>query len=69
MPEHPEIVKGPNVVGITDKGNGQLAYRVVFYTLNGQQFTVQNLFLGSYRSALLEAGIQIPAMPYSSPKA
>ena len=69
VPEHPEIVKGPNVIGITDKGNGQLAYRVVFYTLNGQQYSIQNLFLGSYRSALLEAGIQIPAMPYTVPKA
>ncbi len=65
VPQHPEIVKGPNVVGILDKGNGMIAYRVIFYTLNGEQYLIQNLFLKSYMNALMAEGIQIPTNPFT----
>ena len=65
VPQHPEIVKGPNVMGILDKGNGMIAYRVIFYTLNGEQYLIQNLFLKSYMNALMAEGIQIPTNPFT----
>lgn len=63
VPEHPEIVQGPNVVGVTNKGNGLVSYQVIFYTLNGEQHAVHNLFLREYLSALQDADIELPAMP------
>lgn len=67
VPQHPEIVKGPNIIGILDKGNGMIAYRVIFYTLNGEQYLIQNLFLESYMNALMEAGVEIPTNPFAFP--
>lgn len=67
VPQHPEIVKGPNIIGILDKGNGMIAYRVIFYTLNGEQYLIQNLFLESYMNALMEAGVNIPTNPFTFP--
>lgn len=61
--QHPEIVKGPNIMGLTNKGNGLVSYQVVFYTLNGEQFKIQNLFLREYLSALQSAGVDLPVMP------
>lgn len=63
VPEHSEIVQGPTLLGLTDLGNGQLAFRVVIFTLNGDQYHVQNEFLKHYVQALTEAGIEIPASP------
>lgn len=63
VPDHPEIVQGPNVVGLTNKGNGLVSYQVIFYTLNGEQHGIHNLFLREYLSALQSAGIELPAVP------
>ncbi|MGX7417468.1 mechanosensitive ion channel family protein [Carnobacterium gallinarum] len=65
VPEYPEIVQGPTMMGLTDLGNGMLAFRVVIFTLNGDQFRVQNEFLRHYVAALTDAGIEIPASPLS----
>lgn len=64
VPEHPEIVTGPTLVGPATKENGLIAYQVIFYTLNGQQFQIQNLFLRKYLEAFQEAGIEIPTTPF-----
>ena len=63
IPNHPEIIKGPTIFGPTNKGNGLLSYQVMFYTLNGEQFQIQHLFLKKYLDAFQKAGINIPASP------
>lgn len=63
VPKYPEIVQGPTLLGLTDLGNGQLAFRVVIFTLNGDQYRIQNEFLQHYVAALTEVGIEIPVSP------
>ncbi|AZP05517.1 mechanosensitive ion channel family protein [Jeotgalibaca ciconiae] len=60
VPDYPEIVSGPNFVGPTNLGNGLVSYSIVFYTLNGQQFRVRDVFLTEYLQALKDANIDIP---------
>ena len=63
VPETPEIKSGPNIWGLVDLGNGNLVFRVIFYTLNGVQAQVQRKFLQAYLSALNEQGIELPKSP------
>lgn len=58
--KHPEIVKGPTIIGPQTKSNGQFVFRVSIFTTNGQQYTVYNEFLKFYQESLLEAGIALP---------
>lgn len=60
IPNHPEITKGPTYVGPTNKGNGLISYQVMFYTLNGEQFQIQHLFLKKYLEAFQKAEIKLP---------
>lgn len=60
VPNHPEITKGPSIFGPTNKGNGLISYQIMIYTLNGQQFQIQHLFLKKYLEEFHKAGIKIP---------
>ena len=62
--EHPEIIQGPSNLGPTRLGNGLISLNVVFYTLNGQQFNVQNKFLARYLQAFKLAEIELPKDPF-----
>ncbi|MGX7394940.1 mechanosensitive ion channel family protein [Carnobacterium mobile] len=61
VPLHPEITQEPNNLGLIDIGNGHLAIRIIIFTLNGSQFTIQNIFFQEYVTALTEQGIEIPS--------
>lgn len=61
VPQHPEITQEPNNLGLIDIGNGHLAIRIIIFTLNGSQFTIQNIFFQEYVTALTEQGIEIPS--------
>ncbi|MGX6962194.1 mechanosensitive ion channel family protein [Vagococcus xieshaowenii] len=58
-----EIQGEPNIVGIIDIGNGNLALKIVIPTLNGEQVKIQTKFLEEYLIALNEAGIELPTSP------
>lgn len=64
VPKHPEIVQGPIYFGPASLGNGLVSYKVIFHTLNGQQFGVQHQFLAEYLHAFQEAGIALPKTPF-----
>ena len=63
LPRYPEIKEGPLNKGLVDLGNGNFAIKIIIYTLNGSQFTVQADFLEAYLEALTEAGIELPQSP------
>lgn len=60
VPNFPEIVSGPSYSGPHNAANGLLTLKVVFYTLNGQQFNVHDHFLAKYLDVLGENGITLP---------
>lgn len=60
VPNFPEIVSGPSYSGPHNTVNGLLTLKVVFYTLNGQQFNVHDHFLAKYLDVLGENGITLP---------
>lgn len=60
VPNFPEIVSGPSYSGPHNIANGLLTLKVVFYTLNGQQFNVHDHFLAKYLDVLGENGITLP---------
>ncbi|WP_225418547.1 mechanosensitive ion channel family protein [Loigolactobacillus iwatensis] len=62
-PKYPDIESGPDIFGIVDLGNGNLALRVVLYTKNGAQGRIQSDYLAAYMRALAEAGIEVPTTP------
>ena len=59
VPNFPEIVSGPSYSGPHNTANGLLTLKVVFYTLNGQQFNVHDHFLAKYLDVLGENGITL----------
>lgn len=62
-PHYPEIKDGPTNLGLVDLGNGNLAVKIVIYTLSGSQLKIQADFLEAYISALTKAGIELPQSP------
>lgn len=60
VPNFPEIVSGPSYSGPHNTANGLLTLKVMFYTLNGQQFNVHDHFLAKYLDVLGENGITLP---------
>ncbi|WEG74041.1 mechanosensitive ion channel family protein [Vagococcus intermedius] len=63
LPNYPEIKKGPQNLGLVDLGNGNLAIKIVIYTLNGEQLRIQADFLTAYLAALTKAGYDLPESP------
>ncbi|WP_281164320.1 mechanosensitive ion channel family protein [Liquorilactobacillus sicerae] len=62
-PNYPEITQGPTLLGTIDNGHGNLALRVIIYTKNGAQYTVQRDFLAAYLEKLTQAGYKIANSP------
>lgn len=61
VPKVKAIRQGPEVLGMTETGNGTFAYQVKFLTQNGEQLAVQRQFLAAYIEALHKAGIDLPS--------
>ena len=55
----PAVVQPPNVLGLTDEGQGRFAFAVSLMVTGGQQSAVQRQFLAAYVTALNEAGITL----------
>ncbi|KRL12844.1 MAG: mechanosensitive ion channel family protein [Schleiferilactobacillus harbinensis] len=60
VPKYDAITRGPDDLGVTDLGQGNLALQVQMYVKNGAQVKVQNAFLSAYLAAIHDAGITLP---------
>lgn len=69
VPNFPQIVGQPNILGPQTNPNGQFTFRVSIFTENGQQFTIYHSFYKLYQEALLKEGIKLPTAPAMSPLA
>ncbi|WP_461225274.1 mechanosensitive ion channel family protein [Lacticaseibacillus suihuaensis] len=68
VPTHKEIKSGPDVLGLTDNGDGTFSYQVLMFVQNGQQLAVQRDFLAAYSQALTDAGIVLPTATVPHPQ-
>ncbi|MEQ9763490.1 mechanosensitive ion channel domain-containing protein [Streptococcus sp. ZJ151] len=62
VPEYPEIVTNPDIIGAITNTNNQLVFRVNIFVQNGQQYTIGPKFFRFYQEALLKEGIQLPTV-------
>nr|WP_179396024.1 mechanosensitive ion channel family protein [Lacticaseibacillus absianus] len=60
VPTHAMIKSGPDVLGLTDNGDGTFSYQILMFVENGQQLAIQREFLAAYIQALADAGIELP---------
>ncbi|MFD1671720.1 mechanosensitive ion channel family protein [Agrilactobacillus yilanensis] len=71
-PDFPEIKQGPELLGLTDLGQGQLAYQIQMFTLHGDEIRIQRIFLKAYLDALKAENIHLPEtglnLNYTPPK-
>jgi small-conductance mechanosensitive channel len=58
--EMPQIVEGPNVLGVQQLGSSDMVIRVLAKTENGKQWEVERAIRKELKKALDQAGIQIP---------
>ncbi|WP_247595645.1 mechanosensitive ion channel family protein [Vagococcus lutrae] len=63
VPLYPDIKTPPEIVGLIDLGNGNLALKIIMYTRNGSQIKIQSDFLEAYLTKLSENGIAVPQTP------
>ena len=59
VPQHPELVGQPSIVGPQTIVNGQIHFRVAITVQNGMQSTIYPLFYKYYHDALLKANIPL----------
>ncbi|ESV55631.1 mechanosensitive ion channel protein [Streptococcus agalactiae LMG 14747] len=62
VPQYPEIVNNPDIIGAITNTNNQLVFRVNIFVQNGQQYTIGPKFFRFYQEALLKEGIQLPTV-------
>ncbi|MSU87844.1 mechanosensitive ion channel family protein [Streptococcus dysgalactiae] len=60
LPNYPQIVGKPNILGPQTNPNGQFTFRVTIFTDNGQQFMIYHTFYRLYQEALIKEGISLP---------
>lgn len=60
LPNYPQIVDKPTILGPQITPNGQFSYKVAIFTENGQQYTIYHTFYQKYQEALLKEGIALP---------
>ncbi|CAM2903860.1 mechanosensitive ion channel protein [Streptococcus acidominimus] len=62
VPQYPEIVNNPDIIGAITNTNNQLVFRVNIFVQNGQQYTIGPKFFRFYQEALSKEGIQLPTV-------
>ncbi|KXT85651.1 Potassium efflux system KefA protein / Small-conductance mechanosensitive channel [Streptococcus sp. DD11] len=69
VPEHPEILKSPNILGPQMASNGQFNFRISMTVQSGMQTSIYHIFYRLYHEALLKEGIELPTLgPVSKSK-
>ncbi|QQE77602.1 mechanosensitive ion channel family protein [Alicyclobacillus sp. SO9] len=56
----PDIIEGPNVVGVQNLGSSDITLRIIAKTVNLQQWAVERILRKALKEALDEAAIEIP---------
>lgn len=68
VPEYADYIKnGPNILGLTDIGEGNFAFRVTMYVKNGTQAAMQRDFLQAYVTELKKNQIKVLPNPLIIP--
>ena len=62
VPEHPEILKEPNILGPQMASNGQFNFRISMIVQGGMQVSIYHIFYRLYHEALLREGIELPTL-------
>lgn len=62
VPEHPEILKEPNILGPQMASNGQFNFRISMMVQGGMQISIYHIFYRLYHEALLREGIELPTL-------
>ena len=62
VPEHPEILKEPNILGPQMASNGQFNFRISMIVKGGMQISIYHIFYRLYHEALLREGIELPTL-------
>ena len=62
VPEHPEILKEPNILGPQMASNGQFNFRISMIVQGGMQISIYHIFYRLYHEALLREGIELPTL-------
>lgn len=60
LPDHPEILKKPDILGPQMAKNGQFNFRVSLTVQSGMQTSIYHIFYRLYHEALLKEGIALP---------
>lgn len=63
IPNYPDIVGKPKILGTVSLPNGKLVIQVNITTKNGSQYEVSHNFLALYLAEINKAGIELPASP------
>ena len=62
VPEHPEILKEPDVLGPQMASNGQFNFRISMIVQGGMQVSIYHIFYRLYHEALLREGVELPTL-------
>ena len=62
VPEHPEIMKEPDILGPQMAANGQFNFRVSLTVEGGMQTSIYHIFYRLYHEALLKEGVALPTL-------
>lgn len=60
LPDHPEILQKPDILGPQMAKNGQFNFRVSLTVQSGMQTSIYHIFYRLYHEALLKEGIALP---------
>ncbi|KRM50705.1 mechanosensitive ion channel family protein [Lentilactobacillus kefiri] len=63
VPNYPDIVGKPKILGTISLPNGKLVIQVNITTKNGSQYEVSHNFLAFYLAEINRAGIELPSSP------
>ncbi|MGT2906966.1 mechanosensitive ion channel family protein [Streptococcus dentiloxodontae] len=62
VPNYPEIIGSPNILGLKTNPSGQLVFRIDIFTQNSQQDKIYSIFFRLYQTAILSHGITLPTL-------
>lgn len=60
VPEHPEVLKEPDILGPQMTASGQFYFRISLIVASGMQASLYHIFYKLYHEALLKEGVSLP---------
>ena len=62
VPEHPEVLKEPDILGPQMTASGQFYFRISLIVASGMQASLYHIFYRLYHEALLKEGVALPTL-------